>query len=80
MEQTAPTPQINKTAQEFHGTDLEKIQHILEWIKENFKYDPQFAKKRSRTADQIIQSKIVTGCIDNALVFIALTIVKNLSN
>ncbi len=73
MQQTKITPNIEKIAESFTGRDINTIKQIIIWIKKNIKSDDKIAKKRSRTANKIIESKIATGCIDIALIFISLS-------
>lgn len=78
-EQTQITSRIKEISTLFKDKDLSTIKEILFWIKNNFKLKNFGHKiKRSRTADQIIRSKFLTGCGDNALVLIALCRAKKI--
>lgn len=72
MKQTKITKEIIQISKQFNGKDLNTLKEVLFWLKRNLRFDPKFAKKRSRTADEILRSKISTGCIDTALAFIGL--------
>lgn len=72
-EQTVITEQIKKIGETIEGAFEDKVMQIFSYLKK-LKYQP--ANKgfviRRRTADQIISDGYVTGCTDEALVFIAL--------
>jgi len=72
MQQTKITNHIIHLSKQFRGRDLDTLKEIMVWLNKNLKFKAYFAKKRSRTADEILQSGIVTGCIDVALTFIVL--------
>lgn len=72
MEQTKITNHIIYLSKQFRGRDLDTLKEIMVWLDKNLKFKSDFAEKRSRTADEILQSGIVTGCIDIALAFIVL--------
>ena len=74
--QTEITPSIEKIARSFGNKDLDLVFEILQWVQKNIKdtdsaeFKNSFFRKRS--ANEIIESKVATGCTDYALVFIAL--------
>lgn len=71
--QTEITPKIKDIANELKDkNEMDTIQNIIKWIRKNIKVKNNFAGKRTRTAEQIINSKIATGCIDIALIFIVI--------
>ena len=75
--QTEITPLIKKIARTFKSKNLYLVIEVLNWLKKiNFKYvdSPEEKMKifRKRTASEIIESRIVSGCTDFALVFISL--------
>jgi len=75
--QTEITPLVRRIARTFRSKDLYLILEVLSWLKEaSFKYESSSEKKkkifRKRTALEIIESGIVSGCTDFALVFISL--------
>ena len=71
--QTEITERIRKIASNFDGSFDEKIQKIFGYIK-TFQYQTENKIKifSKRTADQIIADGYVTGCTDEALIFIVL--------
>ncbi|MFC1700600.1 transglutaminase-like domain-containing protein [Patescibacteria group bacterium] len=78
--QTEITPDIQKIAESFTKQGLDLILEILQWIHPYFEHQSSDKKNifRKRTADEIIKSKMVTGCTDYALVFIALARAKGI--
>lgn len=72
-EQTEITVNLRSISQEFVGTAEEKIHMILQFLR-RLKYNSENKDSvfRKRTADQIVTDEYVTGCTDDALVFIAL--------
>ena len=80
--QTQITPLLEKTASSFRKREFELILEILDWVKNNLKKSSSSEKKdllfRKRTSDEIVKSKIATGCTDYALVFIALIRAKKI--
>jgi len=78
--QTQLTDSIKDTARQFRANDLDLILKILAWIQKNIKEDssPEIKNRlfRKRTAGEIIESKLATGCTDYALAFIALARAK----
>lgn len=77
--QTEITPEIQKIANSFKQKDIDLVLEILQWIHFHFQCEP-FDKSifRKRTADEIVKSRLVTGCSDFALVFIVLARSKNI--
>ncbi len=73
-EQTVITPEVLDVAQRFEGTVEEKIHQIVQFLR-TLRYETENKDKifRKRTAAQIIADGYVTGCTDDALVFIALS-------
>jgi transglutaminase-like putative cysteine protease len=71
--QTEITPEIIAIAQRCEGTVQEKVHHIMQFLR-TLKYETDTKDEvfRKRTASQIIADGYVTGCTDDALVFIAL--------
>lgn len=80
--QTEITPLIKKITASFKSKDLYLILEILNWLKNNFKATNSTEEKiklfRKRTASDILKSRIVTGCTDYALAFIALARAKDI--
>lgn len=80
--QTKITPLIKNIVGLFKKEGLDLILEILKWLKNNFKKINSVEGKnkifRQRTASEIIENKIVTGCTDYALVFIALCRAKKI--
>lgn len=76
MNQTEITSGIQSIADGFVKTGIDRIFEVLEWVHKNCKpeNDPAYKKEhfRTRTAEEIIESKKLTGCTDYALVFIVL--------
>ncbi|MBU1292284.1 transglutaminase-like domain-containing protein [Patescibacteria group bacterium] len=82
-EQIKITGNIKNIADNFKEKDLDLILEICNWIFNNFKNienDKEEKMKlfRKRTADEIIESKKLTGCTDYAIVFIALARAKEI--
>ncbi len=82
-EQISITDDIKNIANNFKRKDLDLISEILDWIFNNFKNienDKEEKMKlfRKRTADEVIESREVTGCTDYAIVFIALARAKGI--
>ncbi|OGZ33532.1 MAG: hypothetical protein A2Y98_01195 [Candidatus Portnoybacteria bacterium RBG_19FT_COMBO_36_7] len=81
-QQTEITPKIIEIASTFKNEGLELIFEMLQWVQKNIKDTDsvEFKKKffRKRTADEIIKSKVTTGCTDYALVFIAFARVRKI--
>lgn len=81
-EQTKITEKIRGIAADFntHGIDL--ILEILNWLHKNIKLkaDSEYKNElfRKRTAEEIIESGLATGCTDYALVFVTLTRAKEI--
>lgn len=71
--QTTVTPEIQTILSEVEGSDPEKIASIFEILK-TLRRQTENKKEvfRKRTADQILKDGYITGCTDEALVFIAL--------
>lgn len=72
--QTIITPDILEVANLFtKETIQEKITEVLQFLR-TLKYNPENKNNvfRKRTASEIITSKYVTGCTDDALVFISI--------
>jgi len=80
--QISITPTINRISKSFKSEGLFLVMDILKWIHTNLKFNNDNIYKskvfRKRTADQIIRSRLVTGCTDYALVFIALARAKGI--
>ena len=80
--QTQITPLIKKVASSFRERKFELILEILVWIRDNIKKTNSNEEKnllfRNRTANDIIKSKMATGCTDFALVFISLARAKKI--
>ena len=81
-EQTRLTQSTKDTARQFRAGGLDLILEILTWLQKNIKEDksPETKNKlfRRRTAGQVIESKMATGCTDYALAFIALARAKGI--
>ena len=72
-EQTVITPDILEIAERFKGATEEKVHHIMQYLRTlRYETDTKDEMFRKRTASQIIADGYVTGCTDDALVFIAL--------
>lgn len=80
--QTEITAYIKVIAARFKSKGLDLILEILSWLKKNIKEDksPETKNKlfRRRTAGEIIESQMATGCTDYALAFIALARAKGI--
>ena len=80
--QTEQTGLIKKISKSFKEKELYLIIEILYWLKKNIKQTKSIREKnkffRKRTADEIIKSRIATGCTDCALAFIAIARVKGI--
>ena len=77
------TDNIKSIANNFKQRDLDLILEILDWVFNNFKNIENDKKEkmklfRKRTADEIIESKKLTGCTDCTIVFISLTRAKGI--
>lgn len=73
-EQTVITSGIKDIAENFRGTDLEKVIQILDWINDKIKIKRKEKKKlfRKRTSEEVIRDGFATGCTDLTIVFISL--------
>ena len=80
--QTQITPLIKKIASSFKTSRLELILEILNWVQSNIRENSFDEEKnllfRKRSSDEIIKSKMATGCTDYALAFIALSRAKKI--
>ncbi len=80
--QTVITENIKMTADRFGVEKFATVFEILEWLHKNLKLvsGAEFKREyfRKRTADEIIQSGVATGCTDYALVFCALARAKGI--
>lgn len=76
MNQITITPSIKVIAEGFYKKNVGRIFESLEWLHKNCKPENSLEYKeknfRTRTAEEIIESKKLTGCTDYALVLIAL--------
>lgn len=76
-EQTEITDLIKSISKTFKEQGLDLILEILKWLRTNIKEtkdkEKEFALFRRRTSEEIIKSKMATGCTDYALVFISLS-------
>ena len=81
--QTAITENIEKVTNQFTAEKFAAVFEILEWLHKNLTLlsDAEFKRDyfRKRTADEIIQSGMATGCTDYALVFCALARAKDVA-
>jgi hypothetical protein len=76
-EQTKADVTIQNIAAGFNDKkDISTIQEIYKWIQANL--GPGEGEKFSRTAVDIINSKLATGCTDNGLAFAALSRTKGI--
>lgn len=72
-QQTEITPAVKKLSERFTGTGKEKVLGILDFLRTlHYKTEHKDKVFRKRTADKIIEDEYITGCTDDALVFIAL--------
>ncbi len=71
--QTVITPAVLEIARSFEGTTEQKIHQMVQFLR-TLRYQTENKNEvfRKRTASQIITDGYVTGCTDDALVFIAL--------
>jgi len=78
-ELTETTDQILHVVNSFNSEGLDFVQDILKYLK-TFQENRNVPNKHTniRTADQTIQDKLLTGCTDYALVFIALMRAKGI--
>ena len=69
--QTSPNDKISNIANNIQGDNgsIIVINRILYWMKNNLKYENNNSIKFTRTASQIVDSGIYTGCSDFALLF-----------
>ena len=69
--QTLPNDKISNIANNIQGDNCSiiVINRILYWMRNNLKYENNNSIKFKRTASQIINSGIYTGCSDFALLF-----------
>lgn len=75
--QTTTTPLITQTADRFNDRkDVTTIQEIWQWCSDNL--GPGEADKFCRTADNILTSRIATGCTDYGLAFAVLARAKGI--
>jgi hypothetical protein len=76
MTQTEITQDIKNITSGFKTDGLSRIFEVLTWIHKNLKLDQneEYKKEyfRTRTSEEIIKSKKLTGCTDYALVFLSL--------
>lgn len=72
--QTEPSPKIKKIAGSIAGNNNTTIPiiRIIAWIKQNLNYKNVGEIKFKRTATEILESGIYTGCSDFALLFEAI--------
>ncbi|MCI8760758.1 MAG: transglutaminase domain-containing protein [Clostridia bacterium] len=70
-QQTLPNDKISNTANNIQGDNCSiiVINRILYWMENNLKHENNNSIKFTRTASQIINSGIYTGCSDFALLF-----------
>ncbi len=70
-EQTLPNDKISNIANKIQGDNASTIaiNRILYWMKNNLNYENNNSIKFARTATQIMNSGIYTGCSDFALLF-----------
>jgi len=72
--QTAAGDAIRKASGEIHGrTAREKIRGVMEYVWGTFSYDPWYKTEAfTKTAEELFQGRVLSGCSDYALVEIAL--------
>lgn len=76
-EQTKITKEIQDIADKFNNNrDISTIKEIYQWMRKELKYGE--GEKFRRTSEEIFESRVVTGCTDNGLAFIALTRAKGI--
>ena len=73
--QTEPSSKIKRVAESIVGNNDTTIPiiRIIEWIKQNLDYKNVGEIKFKRTASEILESGIYTGCSDFALLFEAIS-------
>jgi len=76
MIQTEITQNIKDIVSGFKTIGLDRIFEVLVWIHKNLKLalNEEYKKEyfRTRTSEEIIESKKLTGCTDYALAFLSL--------
>lgn len=76
MNQTEVTREIQTIASVFSAVGWRLIFEVLAWIHKNLQFvqDERYKKEhfRTRTTQEILESKKLTGCTDYALVFLSL--------
>lgn len=79
--QTKITRNVLKESSKIGGDELVFVINALKYIKENYKkVDPESCGiiPRKRVVDEIIKSKVMTGCTDYAHLFISLCKSRNI--
>lgn len=76
-DQTKITPAIRRVANGFNAKkDVSTLQQIFQWMRSNLRGGE--GEKFARTADEIISSRIATGCTDYGLAFASLARAKGI--
>ncbi|HHX11165.1 MAG TPA: transglutaminase domain-containing protein [Firmicutes bacterium] len=76
-DQTKITPAIRHVANGFNSKkDVSTLQEIFQWMRSNLRGGE--GEKFARTADEIISSRIATGCTDYGLAFASLARAKRI--
>jgi len=74
--QTKITSRVKREANKIKGKGLYLIANIIRYIHQNYKIGK--VQHRTRTVDEIIKSKLMSGCTDFAHLFIALCRAKRI--
>ncbi|MDD3264108.1 MAG: transglutaminase-like domain-containing protein [Candidatus Nanoarchaeia archaeon] len=81
MNQVIIDEEIFKISKSIDGEDLVYFRNVINWIHSFFTYSTEdnFKSKnfRKRNSKEILKSRVLTGCTDYSLIFLALIRAKN---